>query len=78
MRSRVAVPGLPVAHWPRAGNDASPARLGNDRMRGSGLVASLVSGGLLCVGAVVLIGTLTPGLRWFSVRPAPAEPAGPS
>ncbi|MFI1497286.1 MFS transporter [Streptomyces platensis] len=32
--------------------------------------AALVSGGLLCIGAVVLVGTTTPGLRWFSA-PSP-------
>ncbi|MEU3987813.1 MFS transporter [Streptomyces platensis] len=48
--------------------------LGN--LRG-GLVAdatsgttALVSGGLLCIGAVALVGTATPGLRWFSA-PSP-------
>ncbi|MFE7539529.1 MFS transporter [Streptomyces platensis] len=32
--------------------------------------AALVSGGLLCIGAVALVGTTTPGLRWFSA-PSP-------
>ncbi|MFF3543873.1 MFS transporter [Streptomyces platensis] len=38
--------------------------------------AALVSGGLLCIGAVVLVGTTTPGLRWFSAPSPPPAAAG--
>ncbi|MFG2093262.1 MFS transporter [Streptomyces sp. NPDC048612] len=54
--------------------------LGN--MRG-GLVAdatsgtaALVSGGLLCIGAVALVGATTPGLRWFSALAARGAESG--
>ena len=36
-------------------------------------VTALVSGGLLCVAAVALIGAVTPGLRWFSNVPPPQQ-----
>lgn len=41
--------------------------------------AALVSGGLLCIGAVALVGTITPGLRFSrSPLPAPAPAPGPA
>ena len=34
-------------------------------------VTALVTGGLLCVGVVALVGATTPGLRWFATPPPP-------
>ncbi|WP_214414126.1 MFS transporter [Sphaerisporangium fuscum] len=60
----------------QAGPDLGNMRGGLVADATSGTVA-LVTGGLLCVGAVALVGATTPGLRHFSVAPAPrAEPSG--
>lgn len=38
-------------------------------------VTALVSAGLLCIVAVVLIGATTPGMRWFSGTPHRTAPS---
>ncbi|MGW8971000.1 MFS transporter [Streptomyces platensis] len=53
----------------QAGPDLGNLRGGLVADATSGTTA-LVSGGLLCIGAVALVGTTTPGLRWFSA-PSP-------
>ncbi|WP_406473229.1 MFS transporter [Streptomyces platensis] len=53
----------------QAGPDLGNLRGGLVADATSGTTA-LVSGGLLCIGAVALVGTATPGLRWFSA-PSP-------
>ncbi len=62
LRGRVAAAELIVG---QAGPDVGNMRGGLIAGATSGLVA-LVSGGLLCVGAVALVGATTPGLRRFS------------
>ena len=58
----------------RAGPDIGNMRGGLVADATSGMTA-LVSGGLLCIGAVVLVGATTPGLRWFSaISPRQAAP----
>ncbi|MFE2431650.1 MFS transporter [Streptomyces sp. NPDC059373] len=52
----------------QAGPDIGNMRGGLVADATSGMTA-LVSGGLLCIGAVALVGTTTPGLRWFSATP---------
>ncbi|MCF3143956.1 MFS transporter [Streptomyces platensis] len=53
----------------QAGPDLGNLRGGLVADATSGTTA-LVSGGLLCIGAVALVGATTPGLRWFSA-PSP-------
>ncbi|WP_330476985.1 MFS transporter [Streptomyces platensis] len=57
----------------QAGPDLGNLRGGLVADATSGTTA-LVSGGLLCIGAVALVGTATPGLRWFSA-PSPRRAA---
>lgn len=57
-----------------AGPDLGNMRGGLVAEATSGMVA-LVSGGLLCLGAVVLVGATTPGLRRGAGRPGPGAPA---
>lgn len=61
----------------QAGPDIGNLRGGLVADATSGMTA-LVSGGLLCIGAVALVATTTPGLRWFSATaPVRAAPTGP-
>jgi MFS family permease len=58
----------------QAGPDIGNMRGGLVADATSGMTA-LVSGGLLCIGAVALVGATTPGLRWFSATsPRQAAP----
>ncbi|MGA4877039.1 MFS transporter [Streptomyces lydicamycinicus] len=59
----------------QAGPDLGNLRGGLVANATSGTTA-LVSGGLLCIGAVVLVGSTTPGLRWFSAPSARGAAAG--
>ncbi|GAA1952027.1 MFS transporter [Kitasatospora viridis] len=56
----------------QAGPDLGNMRGGLVAEASSG-AAALVSGGLLCVGAVLLVGAATPGLRWSTKVAAAAE-----
>ncbi|GHH79158.1 MFS transporter [Streptomyces sulfonofaciens] len=60
----------------QAGPDLGNLRGGLVATATSGTTA-LVSGGLLCVGAVALVATLTPGLRRSAAPPAPTPPPTP-
>lgn len=60
----------------QAGPDIGDMRGGLVADATSGMTA-LVSGGLLCIGAVALVGTTTPGLRWSeAIPPHQAAPTG--
>ncbi|WP_327158643.1 MFS transporter [Streptomyces tubercidicus] len=61
----------------QAGPDLGNLRGGLVADATSGTTA-LVSGGLLCIGAVALVGTTTPGLRWFSAPSPRGAAAGQS
>jgi MFS family permease len=69
LRGRVAAAEQTVG---QAGPDIGNLRAGLIAQATSG-VAALVSGGLLCIAAVTLIGATTPALRRFTPATAPAE-----